>query len=71
MKLQPPAAPPFLGPDILLSVLFPDALTLCSSLSGVNRVSRSYEANGEVLNIVVEWIALLLLSRDHPVSSLG
>jgi hypothetical protein len=50
-----------LGPDILLSSLFSDALNLCPSLDVSDSVSHPYNTTGEVETEVLTAVRMTLL----------
>jgi hypothetical protein len=52
-----------LSPNILLSTLFSDTLTLCSSLNVRNQVSHPYKNAGKIIVLYV----LILTCLDRPV----
>jgi hypothetical protein len=67
--LQSPVASSLLGPNILLSTLFSNILSLCSSLSVRDQVSHPYQTTG---NIIVLHYSLLFYLQTRPYgSSLG
>jgi hypothetical protein len=53
--LQPPVTSTLFGPDILLSTLFSNTLSLCSSLNVRHQVSHPYRTTGKtiILNILI------------------
>jgi hypothetical protein len=50
--LQSLATPSPLGPNILLSTLFPNTLKLCSSLSVGDQVPHAYKTTGKIIVFV-------------------
>jgi hypothetical protein len=46
---QPPVTYSLLGPNIPLSTLFSDSLSLCSSFSLKDQVSHTYKATGKIV----------------------
>jgi hypothetical protein len=56
--LHCPVASSLLGPNILLSTLFSNTFSLCSSLSVRDQVSHSYKTTGKIIvypNLCVFW----------------
>jgi hypothetical protein len=56
--LQPPVTPSLLGPNILLSNLFSNTLSLCHSLNARDQVSHPYRRTGKI-TLQVYYIAFL------------
>jgi hypothetical protein len=63
--LQPPITSSLYGPNILLSTLFSNALSLCSSLNVRDKVSHHYRTTGK---IIVMHILIFLSSRHEDKS---
>jgi hypothetical protein len=51
--LQTPVTSSLLGPNTLLSTLFPNTLTLCSSLNVRVQVSHSYKTTGKIIVLYI------------------
>jgi hypothetical protein len=59
--LQPPVTSSLLGPNILLSTLFPNTLNLHTSLNVKDQFSHLYKTGGKVIIILI-----LGCSNDVP-----
>jgi hypothetical protein len=59
--LQPPVTSFLSGPNILLSILFSNTVSLCSSLKVIDQVSHPYKTSG---NIIILYILNVYVSRQ-------
>jgi hypothetical protein len=63
--LYSPVASSLLGPNILLSTLFSNTLSLCSSLSVRNQVSHPYKTTGKTTGLYTLIFVLLGSNLEH------
>jgi hypothetical protein len=67
--LQPPATSSLLGPNILLSTLFPNTLNVCSSLSVTNQISHPYKTEGKIIFYYILIFKFLDTCREDKKNS--
>jgi hypothetical protein len=57
--LHPPITPSLFGPDVLLSTLFSNTHSLCSSLNVRDHVSHPYRTTGKIIVLYILTITFL------------
>jgi hypothetical protein len=62
--LHPPITPSLFGPNILLSILFSNTLSLCSSLNVRDQVSHPYGITGKIIVLYIQMFKFLESRRE-------
>jgi hypothetical protein len=63
--LQPPVTSTFFGANILLSSLFSNAFSLCSSLNVRDQVSHPYRTKGKIIYLNISVFKILDSRREE------